>query len=208
MFALNTLPLLAIIANSWTYGIYHRSTLLGILLVAQTIIFYLAVVKKSKKTLFALIFVLFAAYTLIQIRDFDLSTVRMASSTPELQKIEQRRLYYTTELNWYYWNKYGKKYFDNIKPALDKYTQRLYSGLDLSLYFGDYRIIFFPFFAAGLIFALKSANRLTFSFFLLSFIVQGLFQLRDGSSYFYYYPFINSTIALGAYTFLKRYEKS
>ena len=199
---------MAIIANSWTYGIYQSSALLGTLLVAQTIIFYLAVLKKNNKILFALIFILFVAYTLTQIKDFDLSTVRRAGTSPELQIIEQRQLYYKTELNWYYWNKYGKKYFDNIKPALDKYTQRLYSGMDLSLYFGDYKIILFPLFVAGLIFLLKSSNGFIFAFFLLSFFIQGLFQLRDGSAHFYYYPFINSTVALGAYMFLKRNEKN
>ena len=208
MFLLIILPLLAIIANNWTYGIYQSSALLGILLVGQTIILYLAVLKKNNKILYILIFILLAAYTLTQIRDFDLSTVRKAGTSPELQIIEQRQLYYKTELNWYYWNKFGKKYFDNIKPAGDKYTQRLYSGVDLSLYFEDYKIILFPLFMAGLIFLLRNSNRFIFAFFLLSFFIQGLFQIRDGSGYFYYYPFINSTVALGAYMFLKRNEKS
>jgi hypothetical protein len=207
MFLIIILPLLAIIANSWTYEIYHSSVFLGTLLVAQTIIFYLAVLKKKNKILYTLIFVLFALYTLINIKDFDLSTVRKAGTSPELQVIEQRQLYYKTELNWYYWNKYGKKYFDNIKPALDKYTIRLNSGMDLSLYFGDYRIILFPLFGAGLVFLLKNSNGHIFAFFLLSFFIQGLFQLRDGSAHFFYYPFINSTIALGVYMFLKRNEK-
>ena len=202
------LPVLAIIVNDWTYGIYQSSFLLGTLLVAQTIIFYLALVKRNKKILYLLLFIILASYSLIQIRDFDLSTVRKAGAAPELQIVEQRQLYYKTELNWYYWNKYGKKYFDTIKPALDKYTTRLYSGLDLSLYFGDYKIILFPLFVAGLAFLLKNFNRYIFAFFLLSFFIQGLFQLRDGSAYFFYYPFINSTIALGAYMFLKRNEKS
>lgn len=199
MFSLIILPLTAIIVNSWTYGIYHSSFLLGTLLVAQTIIFYLAVLRKHNKILYILIFILLASYTLTQIRDFDSSTVRKAGTSPELQKIEQRQLYYKTELNWYYWNKYGKKYFDNLKPIFDKYTQRLYSGLDLSWYFGDYRLIFFPFFAVGLIYLLKSSNKLIFIFFLLTFFIQGLFQIRD-TGYFYYYPLINAAIALGFYS--------
>ena len=208
MFLLTARPLLAIIVNSWTYGIYHTSAMLGTLLVTQTIFCYFALLKKNNKILYILIFVLFAFYTLTQIKDFDLSTVRRADSSPELMKIEQRQLYYKTELNWYYWNKYGKKYFDGIKPVLDRYTQKLYAGMDLSLYFGDYKIILFPLFAAGLIFVLKSSNRFIFAFFLLSFFIQSLFQIRDGSGYFYYYPFINSTVALGAYMFFKRNEKS
>ena len=208
MFLLTARPLLAIIVNSWTYGIYHTSAMLGTLLVTQTIFCYFALLKKNKTILYTLIFVLFAFYALTQIKDFDLSAVRRVSSSPELMKIEQRQLYYKTELNWYYWNKYGKKYFDGIKPVLDRYTQKLYAGMDLSLYFGDYKIILFPLFAAGLIFVLKSSNIFIFVFFLLSFFIQSLFQIRDGSGYFYYYPFINSTVALGAYMFFKRNEKS
>src|SRR4030042_2517868 len=202
MFFLIVLPLVVAIINSWTYRIYQTSGLLVFLLVAQTVIFYLALIKKNKKSLVALIFVVFAFYTLISIKDFDLGIIKFPSSTPETLKVERRQLYYKTELNWYYWNRYGKIYFDKIKPLFDKYTQRLYSGLDFTWYFADYRLILFPFFVVGLIHLLKSANKFIFAILLLSFFIQGAVHLK-AAGYIFYYPFINGAIALGVYKILK-----
>jgi len=204
MFFSIALPLIVIAANVWTYRIYQTSILMLLLLVAQTITLFVILIKKHIKILYAPLFVLFVLYSLVQFKEFTLSTIIKVDSSPEVMEIELRQPYYRTELNWVYWNRYGKRYFDDIKPIFDKYTIRLYSGLDLTRYFGDYRIIFFPLFVLGLISLLKTSNRFMLIFFLLSFLAQGLFQIREGTGYVYYYPIINATVAYGIYKILKR----
>lgn len=201
-YALSAILLILIISlsNFWIYRIYEHNFFLGELLIIEAALLSMVALNQKGKIVTILIFViLFILGFFLLKNNFDKNIFSV--STIESIQIEERKMFYGTELGKFYGNRIGIVYFHNLRGIFGKINDNLFTSLDLSLYFETYPekypLFFAPLFIIGFLSFLLNIRTVIVIYILIAIGISSFVTIDSKLGPITMFPFISLCIAIG-----------
>lgn len=192
--------------NLWIYRILQNNLLIGTLVLGESILLFLSIFPKTSKYIYILMFVIMFILSIYLLKNhFDKSIFKMSDA--EISVINRRQEFFSNGLGKIYRNRAGIFYFNNLRLYFNKINNKLFSNLDLGLYFSPgnnrYSIFFVIPFVSGFIYLLINIKKYLITNFLLALFIGTLINLDYDINPVLLFPFINLCIAIGLNQIIK-----